>query len=149
MEESKRIVEINGVKVEVDLREATTVDSFKVGDAVKVLVESYGDKYNSFFGVIAGFDAFKKRPTIIVAYLEVSYNETKLTFAHINQGTKDIEICATRDEDITIDKGEVLAQFQNAIDKKAEEIKDIERKRAYFVGHFAKYFDKEEHPIED
>ena len=35
--EEKRIVEIDGVKIEVDLRTAKRVDSYKVGDNVKIL----------------------------------------------------------------------------------------------------------------
>ena len=139
MEENKRIIEVNGVKVEVDLREAKQVGSFKVGDSVKVLVKQYSD-YKSYFGVIAGFDAFKARPTIIVAYLDVSYSESSLKFVYLTQDTEDIEICAAKDEDIPVDKGEIMAQFQHAIDKKQEEVKDIERKRAYFLAHFSKFF---------
>jgi hypothetical protein len=36
MEENKRIVEIDGVKIEVDLRSAKRIDTFRVGDNVKV-----------------------------------------------------------------------------------------------------------------
>ena len=35
--EEKRIVEIDGVKIEVDLRTAKRIDTFAVGDNVKVL----------------------------------------------------------------------------------------------------------------
>ena len=35
--EEKRLVEINGIKMEVDMRSARRVDTFKVGDNVKVL----------------------------------------------------------------------------------------------------------------
>lgn len=39
--EERRIVEINGVKIEVDMRTAKRVDSFRVGDNVKVLDKDY------------------------------------------------------------------------------------------------------------
>ena len=39
-DEQKRIVEIGGVKIEVDLRTAKRVDSYRVGDPVKVLTKS-------------------------------------------------------------------------------------------------------------
>ena len=42
--EEKRIIEVNGIKMEVDLRNAKRIDQFKVGDSVKVLVKSYSEK---------------------------------------------------------------------------------------------------------
>lgn len=41
MSESKRIIEINGVKLDVDLSQCKVVENYKVGDAVKVLVKEY------------------------------------------------------------------------------------------------------------
>ena len=40
-EDNKRIIEINGIKMEVDLRNAKRIDTFKVGDPVKVLDMTY------------------------------------------------------------------------------------------------------------
>ena len=38
--EEKRIIDINGMKMEVDLRTAKRIDTFKVGDNVKVWLPS-------------------------------------------------------------------------------------------------------------
>ncbi len=35
MEENKRIIEVAGVKMEIDLRTAKKIENFKVGDNVK------------------------------------------------------------------------------------------------------------------
>jgi hypothetical protein len=70
----KRVVEINGVKVEVDLREAVAVETMRVGDAVRVLVKNYGGTYAAHDGVVIGFDQFKNLPTITVAYAEIGYS---------------------------------------------------------------------------
>lgn len=59
----KTIVEINGIKLEVDLRTAKRVEEYKVGDMVKVLKKEYGDSYKSYAGMIVGFDAFVALPT--------------------------------------------------------------------------------------
>ena len=79
----KRVVEINGVKMEVDLRSATTqeVNTYKVGDQVKVLIKDYSS-WKDYPGTIVGFDNFKQRPTIIIAYLE-RYN-SDIRFAYFN-----------------------------------------------------------------
>ena len=35
--DNKKIVEVNGIKLEVDMRYAKRIDEFRVGDTVKVL----------------------------------------------------------------------------------------------------------------
>ena len=50
--ENKRIIEINGIKLEVDLTTAKRIDEFKVGDNVKVLRKSYNDTFEVLAGVI-------------------------------------------------------------------------------------------------
>ena len=67
--EDKRIVEIDGVKVEVDLRTAKRVDSFRVGDNVKILDKNYSG-YKVKPGIIVDFAEFKELPTIVIAVFE-------------------------------------------------------------------------------
>jgi hypothetical protein len=140
MEEYKRIVEINGVKIEVDLRTAKRVDNFKVGDHVKVLIKEYSS-YKSNLGVIIGFDEFKNLPSIVVAYLNISYSCVEIKFLTINSETKDVEIAPCQDQDLVFEKADILGNFDREIEKKREEIRDIERKKNYFLHHYSKYFD--------
>jgi len=140
MEDTKRIVEINGVKVEVDLRTAKRVDEFKVGDPVKVLVKKYSDSYESHVGVIVGFDEFKKLPTLTVAYVEQSYSEVKLIFKGINAKSEDIEIAPLQPYDATFDLSKAIATFDNDIYKKEKELEEIKRKKAWFTENYGTYF---------
>jgi len=135
----KRIVEINGVKLEIDTREAKTVESYKVGDPVKVLVKSYSE-YKSFPGIIVGFDEFNILPTIIVAYVDSSYSSTDIRFAYINGNNKETEICYMYRDELNIDKNSLVEKFNRDIDKKKQEIEDVEIKRDYFLKNFSKYF---------
>ncbi len=136
--EEKRIVEINGVKIEVDLRTAKRVDQFKVGDAVKVLVKTYSG-YESHLGMIVGFDEFKSLPTIIVAYLVGnSYSECPLKFAYLNEKSTDIEICPHNPNDMGVDKADILASFDRHITKKELELREVKEKREYFNSMFGK-----------
>lgn len=100
----KTIIEINGIKLEVDLRNAKRVDEFKVGDNVKVLIKKYSDTFVSHPGVIIGFDAFEKRPTIIICYLDVDYSNSAVRFCYFNQDSKDLEICHMGDHEKTLDR---------------------------------------------
>jgi hypothetical protein len=137
----KRIVEINGVKMEVDLRHAKRVDSFRVGDPVKVLVKQY-TSYQSYFGMIVGFDEFKNLPTIIVAYINPSAYESAIQFVYINSETKDTEVVSHDPTDLGIEKADVLEQFNRQITKKEEEIRDLKRKQSYFLSRFGAFFEK-------
>jgi hypothetical protein len=144
MTEQTRVIEVNGVKLEVDLRDARVIDQFKVGDSVKILVASYSDKYTSHLGVIVGFDDFKNRPTIIVAYLEVDYNGATIKFAYIHKDSKDVEIAPINTWDVPFKKHEVVDKIDKEIAKKEGELKELESKKQYFLHMFGKYFEDHE-----
>ncbi len=137
-----KIIEINGVKMEVDLRTAKTVESYKVGDSVKILLKEYSDKYKSHIGVIIGFDAFEKLPTIIIAYLVISYNETELKFAYLNRESKDIEICAVNEHDISAEKSSIIEMFDGQTAKAQAKVDELKSKKEYFLTHFSKHFEQ-------
>lgn len=134
MEDQKRIVEINGVKVEVDLRTAKRVDEFKVGDRVKLLVKGYSD-YKSCYGVIIGFDEFKKLPTLIVAYIDDGYSADIKT-AYINAESKDLELCHISEGDfLNLKASDVLAKLNRDIEKHERDIEDLKAKIEFFNRH--------------
>ena len=137
--ENVRIVEIGGVKVEVDLRTCKVIENYKVGDRVKVLIKNYSG-YESHAGVIIGFDDFQKLPTIIIAYLKQSYGSAEIHWCYLNTETKDIEICPANALDKFLDKGHALNLFDKEIAKKEAELLDMRNKRSYFEREFSSYF---------
>jgi len=141
MSETKRIIEVAGVKLEVDLKEAKTIENYKVGDNVKVLVKKYDNDYRSYPGVIVGFDKFEKLPTIIIAYMESGY-DPDLEFVYLNSQTKDVEITHTQPEEILLKREDTINEFDKRIEAKENEIKDIKRKKNYFIKYFNQYFKK-------
>lgn len=145
MNNETQIIEINGVKLEVDLRYAKRVDHFRVGTKVKILEKqsNYGGSTDTkvYSGVIVGFEPFESLPTIVVCYLSVDYSGAELKFAYVNTATdKKWEIVAAVDDDLPVQKQDVLSKIDREIQKKRDEIMDIERKRDYFLTHFAAYF---------
>ena len=139
--EEKRIIEVNGVKIEVDLRTAKRVDQFKVGDTVKVLIKSYSD-YKSYLGMIVGFDEFDKHPTIIIAYVKAEYSSANIEFAYLNSESKDIEVCAVNEWDMPYTKKDILDKMDREITKKEEEVRELKEKKNYFLNMFGKFFEK-------
>lgn len=131
----KTIIEINGVKLEVDLSTARKIEEYRVGDVVKVLVKEY-QTYSSYPGTIVGFDAFKNLPTIIIAYLKDSYNSSTVNFLYYNAETKDVEICPANPNDLAFSKETVIERMNRDIAKKKAEIEEIEQKRDFFITHF-------------
>ncbi len=119
------------------------MDSFKVGDAIKILKKNYGDSYESHFGMIVGFDEFKMLPTIIVAYLKPSSWESPLAFEYVNAKTENVEICPQDPKDIGIEKSHLLQAFDREMTKKEQELREITRKRKYFEDMFGRYFEPE------
>ena len=141
--EDKKIIEINGVKLEVDLRHAKTVDTYCIGDAVKVLIKGYGDSYTSYPGIIAGFDDFQSLPTIVIAYLDVSYGSAEIKLVHLNMNTKDTEICPKSVLEVALDKQTAIDHFEREIVKKQLEADELKARLKYFLDNFGKHFKTE------
>jgi hypothetical protein len=135
----KQIVEINGVKLEIDMRYAKRIDKFKIGDKVKLLKEKYPDDFRIHPGVIVGFENFKSLPSIIIAYLEIDYSGAKLLFEYFNAKSK-CELVIAEDNYLPIEKATTLDQMDREILKTEEEVADLQRKKKFFLDNFEKYF---------
>lgn len=136
----KTIIEVNGVKMEVDLRHAKRIDELRVGDRVKVLIKGYSD-YKVHAGTIIGFEPFQNLPTVIVAYLERDYSQVGIKFLYFNAQTKESEIVKAIDDDqLDIDKTGVLQQFDRDIQKALDTVEDLKAKRKYFLDNFRTYW---------
>ena len=143
MENNKRIIEINGIKLEVDLSTARRIDEFKVGDNVKVLRKEHSG-YGVYAGVITEFVNFKELPTMIIAMFKQDYYGSQLEFINFNSDTKDIEITLCCEHELKLEKCKVIDRFNQEINKKQAELDELTNKRDYFEKHFVKYFSREE-----
>jgi hypothetical protein len=143
MAKNTTIVEINGIKMEVDLRSARRVDEFRVGDRVKVLVKEYSST-EIYHGVIVAFEQFQSLPTIVVSYVTNSYNP-EIRLAYLNSKTmsgddKKFEIVPDIDETLPFAKADVIRSFNRQIEIKMNEINDILQKKGYFLARFGAMF---------
>lgn len=135
-----RQIEINGIKVEVDLRTCKTISTYKVGDNVKILRKEY-DGYRTYSGVIIDFVAFKERPAIVVAYFDQNYSGVDIKFETITQDSVDIEIAPCLPHELKINKDRVIDKFDLAIAAKEREVDELRQKKDYFIQNFAKFFE--------
>ena len=140
MDETKRIVEIDGVKVEVDLRQAKRVDCFRVGDNVKILDKSYTE-YKVKPGIIVDFAEFQELPTIVIAvFNEGSWSSSpSIEFLHYNAKTADkVELVPATEDELKVSKDGVIEKFEREIQKKKNEYTDLQNQLEYFKKHFLK-----------
>lgn len=144
MSEEKRVIEINGVKLEVDLRNARRIDEFRVGDNVKVL-DTRSGKNEVRSGVITDFANFKDLPTIIVAMYKAGDYWTKpsIEFIYFNSDTEGIEIVGVSAEEIIVSKDTIVQRFDDEIIKKKDELQDLIVKRDTFVKYFGNGMEQE------
>lgn len=141
----KTIIEVNGIKLEVDLRYARRIEELRIGDKVKVLRKhAYGDKFVVHPGTIVGFEPFQKLPTIVVAYIDQDWSKAEVKFLHYNSGAEDVEIVAAADEDFHVDRDAIIARFNRQIGEKRREIETIEEQRHYFETNFRAFWQKVE-----
>lgn len=141
MNDNKRIVEIDGVKVEVDLRTAKKIDYFRVGDNVKIL-------HNGIVkpAIIVDFAEFKDLPTMVIAYFEGGdyWTPPTIKFIYYNaENTEKIDIVPTQETELLVSKESVCKQFEQAIDKKRKEYEDLKTKYDYFKKNFLRNVEME------
>lgn len=135
----KTIIEVNGIKLEIDLRHAKRIDEFKIGDNIKFLRKDYSD-YKSLPGVIVGFDNFEKLPTIVIAYIEDSFSEMNVKFAFYNAQSKDVEICHMGEHEKVLDRNKCEDYLNRKIMQKEEELNELKRRKEYFLAHYNQHF---------
>ena len=142
LKEFEREIEIDGVKVAVDMRTVKKIDVYRVGDNVKVLKKSY-DKYHTYSGVIVDFVNFKELPAIVVAYFIQDYSSTSIEFETITKDTKDIEIAPCLPHELSINKNRVIDKFNYEIEQQQHKVDELKAKRDYFLENFGKFFEEE------
>jgi len=136
-DENKRIVEIHGIKMEVDLRYAKRIDTYRVGDPVKVMIKDYSG-YKARPGVIVGFCDFTENPAIEIMYLE-NEDLQLLTFTDKSEA----EIAPFNDYEMVFSRADILSKIDRKIQQKEEEIRTLKSKKEAFDKHFGKIFANE------
>lgn len=140
----KEIVEVNGVKFEVDLSTAKKVQEFKVGDTVKVLIKEY-QGYKSCLGTIIGFDWFERRPNIRIAYLNVDYSSAQIKTLDYFAGNEDVEISPLGYlGELEFTQTNIIEIMNREIENKELELKKAIRNKKIFLSTFGKYFEPKE-----
>ncbi|MFC0302738.1 hypothetical protein ACFSTI_24945 [Rhizorhabdus histidinilytica] len=138
--DTKQIIEVNGVKLEVDLRTARRIEELQVGSRVKVLDSTGYSGAQVYPGIIVGFEPFKELPTIIVAYVKAEYNDVGLKTISYNAKTEKVEIVASIDDDFSVSKKEVLGWFDREEQKARNTLAEIAAKREFFLDRFKAYW---------
>src|SRR5574344_146281 len=128
LNEFEREIEIDGVKVAVDMRTVKKIDVYRVGDNVKVLKKSY-DTYQTYSGVIVDFVNFKELPAIVVAYFRQDYSGTSIDFETITKDTKGIESAPCLPHALSINKNRVIDKFNYEIEQQQHKVDELKAKR--------------------
>lgn len=150
MKENTQIIEINGVKLQVDMRYAKRIEEITVGSRVKVLRKTYSENYEVLHGVIIGFEPFEKLPTIIVAAAKVDYSTAQIEFIYYNAKTEGVEIVVAHDDDLAaLDKNDFVAKCDREIDKKRTEIAELENRKQFFLAKFGIYWNAIDEAVAD
>jgi hypothetical protein len=138
MDKNTRIIEINGVKVEVDLRTAKRVDQFKVGDPVKVLRKRYGDTYEVLPGAIVGFAEFTALPTIEIVAITHSGD---VEFIAFNEKAEGIELAPMNRYEMAFDQAAIESTLVRNVEKAQSAVREAETKLEAYRKEIVKAFD--------
>jgi hypothetical protein len=84
MKDECTIVEVNGVKLEVDVRTARRIEEFRIGSRVKLRVNVDHIGQRVYPGIVIGFEPSEDLPTILVAYVEDDRTFADLKIVGVN-----------------------------------------------------------------
>lgn len=145
--DTTQIIEVNGVKLEVDLRTARRIEELRIGSRVKVLDGTGYGAATVYPGIVVGFEPFASLPTIIIAYVKSEFNDVGLKTISYNAKTEKVEIVASIDDDVSVSKKEVLGWFDREQLKHETALSEIAAKREFFLDRFKAYWRDE--PLAD
>lgn len=142
MDTNKRIIEIDGVKLEVDLRTAKVVDQYKIGDSVKLLKKNYSS-YDIYPAVIIGFVDFKSKPCIELLYMRPNGELNFYVFHGTEEGqAPEAEIAPFNKYECLFQKEDILNKLDKKVNEAEESLRDAKQKKKAFIDNFAKVFEK-------
>ncbi len=145
MSDEKRIIEINGTKMEIDMRTVRVITDLKVGDRVKVLMPgSYNSGMEVYAGVLIGFEDFQSLPTMVIAYIKSDYSSAELKFLYFNAKSEKIEVIASDSDYVKFDVAGVQQRMDQEILKSQRATEELIAKKKYFIENFNTYLAKED-----
>ena len=144
MDSNKRVIEIDGVKLEIDLRHARKVDHFRIGDTVKLLKKQYNG-YEVFPAVIVNFTEFKNKPTIEMLYVDGCGNVCyHAHFAH-EEGKECVsEIAPASCLEMRFERNVIIDKMRQQIEKAKAEMVLAQSRLECFEKYFGKAFPGQE-----
>ena len=137
-----REIEIGGIKMQIDLRQAKRIDTFKVGDTVKILKKvdrsSYDKADKIYPGMIVDFANFKELPTLVVAYYEEGgwNSPPTIQFLYYNADTEGWDLVYCDENELAVSEQSIIQLFDRKIGEKQKELDDLVNKKEYFITHF-------------
>lgn len=140
MDSEKTIIEVNGVKLEIDLRTARRIEEIRIGSPVKLLSKGGYGSGKVHPGVVIGFEPFKDLPTILVAYIEEDWSNATIKIAAINSKQENFDMVAAVDPDFAVDRDAIIKRFERQISAKEREIDTIREQQKYFETNFKAFW---------
>jgi len=135
-----RIIEINGIKFEVDERTATLrqLSTIAIGAKVKVLKDE-----KVYYGTVIGFEPFPENPVVIIAYIDTGYYSStiELKFLYYSSKSKEQIVVSSEDDDAGIERDDIVQRLDRAISGKEKEIEELQDKKRYFLTKFKTYWE--------
>lgn len=137
----KTIIEVNGIKLEVDMRYARRIEELRIGSPVKILDKGQYANQKVMPGIVIGFEPFQDLPTILVAYLADEWSTASVKVVSINAKQKDYDMIAAVDPDFAVDRASIIQKFNRLIESKQREIDVIEEQKRYFETNFKAFWE--------
>lgn len=141
MSDATRVIEINGLQIEVDGSTDVAEGPFKIGDPVKVLHKGLANTEPKIMpGVIIGYGGFLTLPSIEVMVLGEEYTWSAFRFIVINEQVRDFEIVRCNRYEQVFGCSKIVERLDRDIARRELELLDLKNKKFFFAKNFQKAF---------
>lgn len=136
--EDIQIIEVGGTKIEIDFSRARKIETFKVGDCIKIFKKKYSD-WKLYPAIITGFASSDEMSGIEVTYLETEYNSATMKCEVVTAETKETIIASISSNENYMSFNTLTELLARDIDKKEMELAEAKSKLKFFKDFYGKY----------
>lgn len=135
--EDMQIIEVGGTKIEIDFSQVRKIETFKIGDTIKIFKKKYSD-WKIYPAIITGFAKSEEMAGIEITYLEIDYSTAKLMCDIVTEESKDIVLATITSNEKYMTFDNVSEMLARDIDKREMELAEAKSKLTFFNDFYEK-----------
>lgn len=135
--EDKQIIEVGGTKIEIDFAQVRKIETFRIGDTIKIFKKKYSD-WKIYPAIITGFAKSEEMSGIEITYLELDYSSARLMCDIVTEESKDIVLATISSTEKYMTFDNIPEMLARDIEKREMELAEAKSRLKFFNDFYEK-----------